>query len=244
MIKASDVARSGAHIRQNKSSYRPRDFSRAAGVGTFSGSSGAGEPAAGSCVRVIPLWTRGGAMRGNGGKESAGRGLMFVCYQTSITSQFEFLQISLGRCCGLIYNKKHPVKFKPTAAMEVNVANRKRALMVLDNRRCFTAGRETSWRSYAKERNRLGYGCHFVGCLTARIEEKTPCEDGKDQRLMQPFRVARKYSVPGRKMRCPRQSLGERRARERGHADKYRTIWRSRMLKYHAPSYTPVMFGP
>jgi deferrochelatase/peroxidase EfeB len=48
-----------------------------------------------------------------GAKSQQDRGLMFVCYQTSITSQFEFLQISWADAAGFIFNKKHPVKFKP-----------------------------------------------------------------------------------------------------------------------------------
>jgi len=41
-------------------------------------------------------------------KSQQERGLMFVCYQTSITSQFEFLQISWADAAGFVFNKKHP----------------------------------------------------------------------------------------------------------------------------------------
>ena len=36
------------------------------------------------------------------------RGLMFVCYQTSIASQFEFLQISWANNPGFVFGKTHP----------------------------------------------------------------------------------------------------------------------------------------
>jgi Dyp-type peroxidase family len=42
------------------------------------------------------------------GKSTADRGLMFVCYQSSIVKQFEFLQISWADAPGFIINKKHP----------------------------------------------------------------------------------------------------------------------------------------
>jgi Dyp-type peroxidase family len=42
------------------------------------------------------------------GKTATDRGLMFVCYQTSIPNQFEFVQISWANNPGFIFNKKHP----------------------------------------------------------------------------------------------------------------------------------------
>jgi Dyp-type peroxidase family len=41
-------------------------------------------------------------------KSQQDRGLMFVCYQTSIVNQFEFLQISWADAPGFVFNKKHP----------------------------------------------------------------------------------------------------------------------------------------
>jgi deferrochelatase/peroxidase EfeB len=42
------------------------------------------------------------------GKTATDRGLMFVCYQTSIPNQFEFVQISWANNTGFIFGKKHP----------------------------------------------------------------------------------------------------------------------------------------
>jgi Dyp-type peroxidase family len=42
------------------------------------------------------------------GKTTADRGLMFVCYQTSILNQFEFVQIKWANNPGFIFGKKHP----------------------------------------------------------------------------------------------------------------------------------------
>lgn len=42
------------------------------------------------------------------GKSTEDRGLMFVCYQTSIVNQFEFVQISWADDSGFIFNAKHP----------------------------------------------------------------------------------------------------------------------------------------
>jgi Dyp-type peroxidase family len=41
-------------------------------------------------------------------KSQQDRGLMFVCYQTSIVNQFEFVQISWADAAGFIFGKKHP----------------------------------------------------------------------------------------------------------------------------------------
>ena len=42
------------------------------------------------------------------GKTATDRGLMFVCYQTSIPSQFEFVQIKWANNAGFIFGKTHP----------------------------------------------------------------------------------------------------------------------------------------
>jgi Dyp-type peroxidase family len=42
------------------------------------------------------------------GKTATDRGLMFVCYQTSIPNQFEFVQIKWANNPGFIFGKKHP----------------------------------------------------------------------------------------------------------------------------------------
>jgi|HubBroStandDraft_6_1064221.scaffolds.fasta_scaffold73219_2 Dyp-type peroxidase family len=42
------------------------------------------------------------------GKTATDRGLLFVCYQTSIPSQFEFVQIKWANNTGFIFGKKHP----------------------------------------------------------------------------------------------------------------------------------------
>jgi len=42
------------------------------------------------------------------GKTATDRGLMFVCYQTSIPKQFEFVQIKWANNPGFIFGKKHP----------------------------------------------------------------------------------------------------------------------------------------
>jgi Dyp-type peroxidase family len=42
------------------------------------------------------------------GKTTTDRGLMFVCYQTSIPNQFEFVQIKWANNPGFIFGKKHP----------------------------------------------------------------------------------------------------------------------------------------
>jgi len=42
------------------------------------------------------------------GKTVTDRGLMFVCYQTSIPEQFEFVQIKWANNPGFIFGKKHP----------------------------------------------------------------------------------------------------------------------------------------
>jgi len=42
------------------------------------------------------------------GKTATDRGLMFVCYQTSIQNQFEFLQISWANNPGFIFGRHHP----------------------------------------------------------------------------------------------------------------------------------------
>jgi Dyp-type peroxidase family len=41
------------------------------------------------------------------GRTATDRGLMFVCYQTSIQNQFEFVQISWANNSGFIFGKKH-----------------------------------------------------------------------------------------------------------------------------------------
>ncbi len=42
------------------------------------------------------------------GTTATDRGLMFVCYQTSIPNQFEFVQIKWANNTGFIFGKKHP----------------------------------------------------------------------------------------------------------------------------------------
>jgi Dyp-type peroxidase family len=51
-------------------------------------------------------------------KSRTDRGLMFVCYQTSIVSQFEFLQISWADAPGFVLNKKHPDGSKVTVGVD------------------------------------------------------------------------------------------------------------------------------
>jgi Dyp-type peroxidase family len=46
------------------------------------------------------------------------RGLMFVCYQTSIVNQFEFLQISWADAPGFVFNKTHPDGSKVTVGLD------------------------------------------------------------------------------------------------------------------------------
>jgi Dyp-type peroxidase family len=56
----------------------------------------------------IPYGEEVTAGEATAGKSTEDRGLMFVCYQSSIVNQFEFLQISWANNSGFIFNKKHP----------------------------------------------------------------------------------------------------------------------------------------
>jgi Dyp-type peroxidase family len=66
------------------------------------------------------------------GKTTTDRGLMFVCYQTSIPNQFEFVQSTWANNQGFIFGKKHPdgsavtVGFDPIIGQ--NAANRARTM--------------------------------------------------------------------------------------------------------------------
>jgi len=56
----------------------------------------------------IPFGPEVSLVEAANGKTSQERGLMFVCYQTSIASQFEFVQINWANNTGFIFGKKHP----------------------------------------------------------------------------------------------------------------------------------------
>jgi Dyp-type peroxidase family len=56
----------------------------------------------------IPFGPEVAIVEGANGKTATDRGLMFVCYQTSIPNQFEFVQIKWANNPGFIFGKKHP----------------------------------------------------------------------------------------------------------------------------------------
>lgn len=56
----------------------------------------------------IPFGPEVSVAEGANGKTTADRGLMFVCYQTSIPNQFEFVQIKWANNPGFIFGKRHP----------------------------------------------------------------------------------------------------------------------------------------
>jgi Dyp-type peroxidase family len=56
----------------------------------------------------IPFGPEVGVAEAANGKTTTDRGLMFVCYQTSIPNQFEFVQIKWANNPGFIVAKKHP----------------------------------------------------------------------------------------------------------------------------------------
>ncbi len=56
----------------------------------------------------IPYGSEVDAAEAAAAKSTADRGLMFVCYQTSIANQFEFVQQSWANAPGFVFGKKHP----------------------------------------------------------------------------------------------------------------------------------------
>jgi Dyp-type peroxidase family len=81
----------------------------------------------------IPFGPEVSAAEAANGTTAADRGLMFVCYQTSIPNQFEFAQAKWANNPGFIFGKKHPdgtavtVGFDPIIGQNAS-ANRARTM--------------------------------------------------------------------------------------------------------------------